>query len=50
MSFQTRSKRYNLYENIDPNHDLQSIGYKYLVEERGIELTKIPASQQYKLS
>lgn len=30
-----RIKRYELYENIDPNHDLQSIGYKFLSREQG---------------
>lgn len=37
-----REKRAALYESIDPEHKMQKIGYKYLVDDRGLEVTQIP--------
>ena len=36
-----RVKRFNLYETLDPNHEMQSIGYSYLIDERGLLLKTI---------
>lgn len=44
-----RIKRYELYEKLDPHHKLQTIGYKYLIEEECIELKSIPPLKSYKM-
>lgn len=36
-----RVKRFNLYETLDPNYEMQSIGYSYLIDERGLLLKTI---------
>ena len=37
-----REKRAALYESIDPEHKMQKIGYTYLTDSKGLELTQIP--------
>lgn len=42
-----RAARRARYEALDPHREYQSIGYGYLTEEDGIELTPIPADRGY---
>ena len=45
-----REKRKNLYNNLDPNHLMQKIGYNYLTSEKGIKLVQIPYDKNYNYS
>ena len=42
-----REKRKNLYNKIDPNKEMQAIGYDYLTDEENINLVKIPTEKMY---
>lgn len=42
-----REKRKNLYNNLDPNKEMQPIGYDYLTDEKNIEIKKIPIWRRY---
>lgn len=42
-----REARKNLYEKHDPNHECQAIGYQYLTEMEGLQLTRIDPHQAY---
>lgn len=42
-----RKGRRDLYASLDPDRKLNAPGYDYLVDEAGLELTKIPDSRMY---
>ena len=42
-----REERRNLYNKLDPNKEMQSIGYDYLVDIKNIELKKIKLNNKY---
>jgi hypothetical protein len=42
-----RLARYRRYRRIDPDHQWQTTGYEYLLEEAGIELTPVPPQRGY---
>jgi hypothetical protein len=44
---QDRAARHARYERIDPDHRWQTIGYDYLLDETGMELTPIPPGRHY---
>jgi glycosyltransferase involved in cell wall biosynthesis len=46
---QDREDRKNLYNRLDPNKEMQPIGYDYLVDETNIQITKIPFKKRYSL-
>jgi glycosyltransferase involved in cell wall biosynthesis len=45
-----REKRKDLYNAIDPNCEMQKIGYNYLTDEEGIKLVSIPPKKEYDYS
>lgn len=42
-----RSARAELYNSLDPNKEIQPIGYDYLADETGLKTKKVPASRLY---
>lgn len=42
-----REKRKDLYKFLDPKNEIQSIGYDYLTDLKGIQLAKIPRKKRY---
>lgn len=42
-----RIKRKNKFNKLDPDSKYQTIGYDYLVDEKGIKLEKIPKGKEY---
>jgi len=44
---ENREDRKNLYNKLDPNKEIQSIGYDYLTDENDIELVNIPNDKKY---
>ena len=42
-----REKRRDLYNTLDPNHDMQAIGYDYLTDTAGLQLEEIPVEKDY---
>jgi hypothetical protein len=42
-----RSARREKYERLDPDHRWQSIGYRYLTDENGLRLRRIPARRGF---
>lgn len=42
-----RRARRDLYATLDPKRDFHGLGYDYLDDEHGLELTKIPADRMY---
>lgn len=42
-----RTGRRDLYNALDPDRSFQQIGYDYLAEEEGLELTEIPPGRNY---
>lgn len=42
-----RKQRADLYEKLDPDHEIQAIGYRYLEDEAGLELTAITPDRAY---
>lgn len=42
-----RSARRDLYNRLDPDRQLQDIGYDYLAEESGMVLETVPAGREY---
>jgi len=47
LEHEDRVKRVELYEKLDPEHKMQSIGYAYLVDCCGIELCQISEEKKY---
>lgn len=45
-----REKRKNLYNALDPNKVMQAIGYDYLTDEEGMQLTKVSFGKRYQYS
>jgi hypothetical protein len=43
-----RSARVARYEQMDPNHELQAIGYGYLLEEEGLTLEPLPQGRGWR--
>lgn len=48
MRSEDRVARRRRYENLDPDRRFQSVGYAYLTDEIGIELTRIPPDRMYR--
>ncbi len=44
-----RVKRAELYEKLDPEHKMQSIGYAYLVDCKDMELCQVSSEKKYDL-
>jgi glycosyltransferase involved in cell wall biosynthesis len=42
-----RMARVQRYETLDPDHRYQSIGYRYLIDESGLELGEIPLERDF---
>lgn len=42
-----RLARMRRYQEVDPNHDYQPIGYDYLTDEHGLELTPVQSDRGY---
>jgi len=47
INSKNREDRKNLYNKLDPNKEIQAIGYDYLTDEKDIELIKIPEGREY---
>lgn len=47
LSPRARVARRDLYTALDPDRAFQRIGYDYLTDETGLELTRIPRAQRY---
>jgi hypothetical protein len=47
INSKNREERKNLYKRIDPNNQIQKIGYDYLTDETNMQLEKISDSHQY---
>lgn len=48
ISAHRRRARADLYERLDPDHQMQAIGYRYLDDEAGIKLRRIPVGRGYR--
>ena len=47
LEHEDRVKRAELYEKLDPEHKMQSIGYAYLIDCYGIDLFQISEEKKY---
>ena len=48
ISAERRRARAALYEGVDPEHRMQSVGYDYLADDTGLRLQRIPLGRGYR--
>lgn len=42
-----RRRRYETYRRLDPNNELQAIGYEYMLDERDLELRQVEPGREF---